>query len=201
MRVTITTKSTPQQAETFLPLADVKAALRVRHTHEDAKIRRMRNAAIVNAENYARIAILQKTVRCVVRGITYRGDEFQVSRGLNDPDRINAGIKLPFPLVKEITSIKGIPREGEMEDIDSDIYDLEDNKRVTWNKKLPRFPNYEIIYVSGYAALPETLEWDALRNAVNEMVQDAYDNPASARGIPKSAKQSLNPFFNSPLTK
>ena len=201
MRVTVTSQSTTELAEEFLSLATVKQGLRVRHTHEDTSIRLLRNSAISKAENHARIAILRKTVRCVVRGFYYRGDAFGVSSGCVDPDRVREGIKLPLPRVVSIDSFKGVSNRGAPEDIGEDFYELEDGKRIKWLKEPPRFDGYEITYTSGYAEMEEeSIELDALRSALIEIVQDCYDNPGMARALPASVKATLAPFFTSPLT-
>lgn len=199
MRCTITTQSTEAQAETFLPLAIVKQGIRVRHTHEDAKIRRMRNDAVNRCEAYARIAILPKTVRVSFRGYRYCGDEFGVSQALLDPDRVKDGLKLPYPKAQSITSLQGVKADRSLEVIAADYYELEDGKRLRWKKPLPYFAEYVVVYATGYAGT-DSIENDALKTAIIEVVQDSYDNPGEALDLPNSAKQTLKPFWNSPLT-
>lgn len=196
MRASIITESTTQQADTFLTLAAVKEGIRVRHSHEDSKITRLRDGAIVSCENYARIAILPKVARCVVRGLSWRDDEFCLDRRKQDPDRIANGVNLPFPLVTAITSVKALDKAGNKTVIDVSFYELDDDKkRIVWKKNLPSAKEYEIVYSVGYASNSSDIRTNALRDAVIEVVQDRYDNPGQSSKLPASARSILLPFF------
>jgi len=201
MRVTITTQSTGTMAEAFLPLAMVKQGIRVRHTHEDAKITGLRNAAIVKCEAYARIAILQKTITLQFRGNHHEGDVYHVSRRLVDLDRVQNGIKLPYPLVSALVSLNGLERRHRTPHlVNARHYMLEDNRWLRWkDQHVHRFDNYILVYTSGYALMPDSLDKDALRQAVIDTVQDAYDNPGQSTDLPRNVKQALKPYWNSPL--
>ena len=154
-----------------VPLAEVKLALRVNGTDDDA----MLGAHIASAREF-----IERRIQAKIGTQTW---EFVIDCFPS------AEIKLPFGPVQSVTSIKYDDPQGVERSVDPDTYDLDNTSRRPWvfntaggwPESLDTFNAVRIRFVAGYADM--TLAPASLRAAIILKVKELYDGEPTAEAV------------------
>lgn len=200
-------------------LDEVKQALRVTHDLQDDYIWSLARSARKMCEDAARIAISPQRWRAVYRAPERHGDEFGLTNGIADPERILNRIVLPRPPAVAITAAEIVHRHtGEHVALTEGVEFIYDPHfaTLTWTaigQRVVVDPWYtliEIEFACGYpflnpGATPITPDRtvrqvavdDAIREAIFITTANGYDDPAGvASTVPARALMLLRPYWN-----
>lgn len=170
-----------------ISLADLKAEVRVTHSHEDALLQRKLDAAIDHVESYTR-ATIDATM------LTHVLDAFPCGP-----------IRLPRGPVKSVTSIKYIhPSTGMEVTLPPDRYEVDTvgvpgwvaPATAGWPATMATINAVRIAYVAGYTDAPAPLVEAALKLAVHLYEWRGVATEGALAVVPAGFHAMLAPFRN-----
>ena len=186
------------QAIDILPLADVKAFLRIDGTDDDPLLTMLINSAVESAEKYLARALRRQTLELTLDGFPFADDEALARLGpgvhqvalsyvIGDVE----GIDLPYPPVASVTSITTFNTANASAVFSSAAYLLDGfritlNRGYTWPTDLRDRAAVKVRYVAGYgqATLPSSIKLAMMQHLVAMYeCRTGCDIPAAARGM------------------
>lgn len=184
-------------ADEIVPLADVKAFLRIDTADDDDLITMFISAGLEAAEKYTRRAIRELTLDATLDGFPFDDDEALVRLGPgvhNIPLSYVTGryneFDLPYPPVQSITSITTYDRANAATVFDAAAYLLDGSRVVlndgyTWPTGLRDYAAVKVRYVAGYGAgIPAQIKLAVMQHvAAMYECRSGCDIPAHARGM------------------
>ena len=200
MRKELLTVLTDADYEVFYPLAQLKSDLVITSGLLDAKLKRLRMAAVRISEQTARCVIIPASIRARFDAPVYDCDAYGISGGYKEGlDRTINGLDLPGPVIA-ITSIT-----EKATALATSIYRLTNN-RVQWldaNGRLAkRYATDEltVVYTAGFA--PTHPDRATIQQAVFEIIAHWNEYPGevnetSPLALPQTASLILNSFWRS----
>lgn len=105
MNIELVTPPSPAAYEEFYPMAQLKSDLRITDFKQEARLCRMRAAAVQQAGQTARCVIIPTQFQAVLDRPRYKGDEFGISGRWIDPDKSIKSVRLLQGPVLAIDSI------------------------------------------------------------------------------------------------
>lgn len=195
-------------------LAEAKVFLKVRNTTEDTLISDMIPSARKLCEDHARITISPAKWTIVARAPHYSsGDDFGLTRSLQDPDKVARGVRLPRPPVTAVESVTFIKMDGQREAAVVGVdYAFDVNLgSLLWvdRTKLFAWENtwVEIVFAAGYPLVgdapaegdPDTRPVGCpkdIKTAIQETMTKMYEDRGDGDGqLPAMAIQRLSGYW------
>lgn len=197
-RRTVDLVSATDAATDILPLAEVKAYLRITESDDDALLTILIGSAVGSAEKYLRRALRTATYSLTLDGFPFVDDDALVRLGPGThqvpPSFVTGGgaeFDIPYPPVNSITSITTYNRANVGAVFSASAY-LLDNSRVvlndgyTWPTDLRDHAGVKVAYVAGYGAanLPPEIKMGMMQHLVAMYeCRTGCDMPDAARGL------------------
>lgn len=163
-----------QPAEEPLTLSEVKQALAIDSSEEDASLANLIKAARIMAEEYLKRSLITQS--------------WQLQFDLYAPSIV----VLPRGPVQSVTSVKIIARDWSEQVLDSSAYYLNAGKEHLIFDAVPMGQIVQIQYVAGYgsvADVPQTVKQGMLNHIIN-----MYNNPDKEKSLPGSSTELYDQF-------